>query len=159
MTEADTRRSDNPFPADEDPLIGYNRVWFNLLRVQRSLVPRISRILREAGVEDPIWYEILLEIERAGPEGVGMAELESRLYVPQYALSRHTRRMELAGLIHRTPKPGRGRSRILTLTPEGVGKHERIWPLYQAAIHEELMPRLSTAEAYGLARLLIRLYP
>lgn len=149
----------DPFSMDADPLLGYNRAWFNLLRVQRYLVPRMSRMLRQIGLEDPVWYEILIEIERAGPDGLGMGQLEKRLFLPQYALSRHVQRMELAGLIQRRPLPGRGRSQILSLTELGDETRKKVWPLYQAAIHKELMPHLSTEEAYGLTRYLIRLYP
>lgn len=149
----------DPFAEDEDADIGYNRVWFNLQRIQRSLGARIARALRAEGVEDPVWYEILLELERAGPGGMAMSDLEQKLYLPQYSLSRHARRIEAAGWIRRSPRPGRGRGQILALTEAGQGLHERIWPLYAGAIRDELAPRLGTDEAYDLARVLIRLYP
>jgi DNA-binding MarR family transcriptional regulator len=159
LSEVDELSPPDPFGADADPLLGYNRAWFNLLRVQRYLVPRLSRKLRQIGLEDPVWYEILIEIEKAGVEGLGMGALERRLYLPQYALSRHAQRMEAAGLIQRRPQPGRGRSQILSLTELGAVMQEKVWPLYQTAIHEELMPQLTSDEAYSLTRLLIKLYP
>lgn len=59
----------------------------------------------------------------------------------------------------RTPRPGRGRGVTLTLTSEGQGLHERVWAVYEEAIHAEIGNRMTTGEAYALARLLIRLYP
>lgn len=76
--------------------MGLNRAWFNLLRVQRSLMPKVARRLKAEGVEDVVWYEILLELERAEPSGLAMAEIERRLLVAQYALSRHVARIERA---------------------------------------------------------------
>ncbi|MGR3455949.1 MarR family winged helix-turn-helix transcriptional regulator [Pseudooceanicola sp.] len=149
----------DPFAGDTDPTMGANRVWFNLLRIQRSMAPRIARVLKRHGIGDPIWYEILLELERAGPEGMLMSDLEGRLYTPQYALSRHAARLEEAGLIRSAPAPGRGRGKLLALTEDGVGLHARIWPVYREAIQSEIGSRLSQAEAYDLARVLIRLYP
>ncbi|SLN55288.1 Multiple antibiotic resistance protein MarR [Roseivivax jejudonensis] len=167
MTQSDDSQNGNgggalpldPFATDDDPRIGLNRVWFNLLRVQRSMTPRIVRALRRAGLEDPVWYEILVEIERAGPDGLAMHELEQRLFTPQYALSRQVGRMAEKGWIARSPRPGRGRGLILTLTGAGQGLHQSVWPTYEAVIREEIGGRLTTDEAYALARLLIRLYP
>lgn len=158
MAEAPETMTD-PFAGDTDPRMGPNRVWFNLLRVQRSMTPRIARVLKRHGIGDPIWYEILLELERGGPDGVLMSEIEGRLYTPQYTLSRHAARMEEAGLIRSTPAPGRGRGKLLALTPDGRGFHDRMWPVYQEAIQHEIGDRLSTEESYAIARLLIRLYP
>jgi DNA-binding MarR family transcriptional regulator len=144
---------------DTDPAIAWNRVWFNLQRVQRSMAPRIARALREEGIPDPIWYEILLEVEKAGPEGIRMATVERRLFLPQYALSRHVTRMEKARLIRREPDARDGRGHVLFLTPNGVGVHDRVWVAHQLAIRSELAHRVTTEEAYELTRLLIKLYP
>ncbi len=123
------------------------------------MAPRISRALKAEGIEDPIWYEILIEVERAGAEGLQMAELERRLFVAQYALSRHVTRLEGAGLLRREKMRGAGRAQRLFLTESAIGLHDRIWPTYMAAIQAEIAPRLSVEEAYALCRLLIRLYP
>jgi len=144
---------------DDDPATAYNRVWFNLLRIQRSMAPRISRALKSAGIEDPVWYEILLEVEKAGAGGIRMAELESRLFVAQYALSRHVARIEAAGFVRRDGQEEGRRGRTLFITERGLGLHDSIWPAYVEAIQSELRHRLSTEEAYALCRLLIRLYP
>lgn len=144
---------------DDDPRIAHNRVWFNLQRIQRSMAPRIGRALRAEGIEDPVWYEILIEIEREAAAGVPMAELERRLYMPQYALSRHVARLATKGLVRREKMPGAGRAQRVFLTEQGQGLHQRIWPVYMEAIQHELAHRLTVDEAYDLSRVLIRLYP
>lgn len=159
VTASDTRQTPTPDFADDDPRIGYNRVWFNLLRIQRTAFPRIARALRQHGMEDPIWHEIMLEIERGAAAGLQMAELEGKLHVAQYTLSRHVTRMEAAGLVRRERVPGAGRGQRLFLTGAGRLANEAIWPEYMAAIQAEFAHRLSTDEAYALCRVLIRLYP
>ncbi|WP_261384627.1 MarR family winged helix-turn-helix transcriptional regulator [Vannielia litorea] len=146
------------FADDADPAMGANRVWFNLLRIHRSTGARIARALREIGVGDPVWYEILLELERAGPEGVAMAALERKLFTTQYALSRHAARLEEEGWISSASAPGPGRGKVLRLTEAGKGKHMEIWAVYSDAIADEIGARLTVDEAYDLARVLIRLY-
>lgn len=144
---------------DDDPRIAYNRVWFNLLRIQRTAFPRIARALRRHGMEDPIWHEIMLEIDRSAAEGMQMAELERRLHVAQYTLSRHVTRMVSSGLVRRERSPGAGRGQRLFLTEAGRLANDAIWPAYMDAIQSEFAHRVSTDEAYALCRVLIRLYP
>lgn len=159
--------SDNPTPdqiafGDDDPRIGYNRAFFALMRVNRALVPRIAKSLRSIGIADPIWYEILLATEEAGADGIQMIALQRRLFLPQYALSRHVARIEKAGLIRREAMAGSGRgagrAQILHVTDKGKGLHRQVWQIYVAEIRSALAPRLTTDEAYALTRMLNRLY-
>lgn len=144
---------------DDDENISFNRVWFNLMRAHRKFHPRIAKALKASGINDPIWYEILLEVERAGPEGQPMAALEDKLFVPQYALSRHVSRLEKEGLLRRTYIADGRRKQMLFLTDKGMGMHERIWPVYWDAMQAEIGPHLTADEAYALSRLLIKLLP
>ena len=150
---------DAGFFGDEDPRVAYNRMWFNIMRVHRKFYPRITKALKAEGINDPVWYEILLDIERGGPEGRLMGTLEERLFVPQYALSRHISRMEAAGLLRREYIADGRRKQILFLTRKGAGLHQRIWPVYDQLIKDELEHFMSTDEAYAIARNLIRLLP
>ncbi|WP_370285308.1 MarR family winged helix-turn-helix transcriptional regulator [Phaeobacter sp. B1627] len=150
-------REASAFFGDEDPSVAYNRVWFNVMRAHRKFLPDISRALKAEGVSDPIWYEILLEVARAGAEGQPMAELEKKLFVAQYALSRHVGRMLDKGLIKRTYISDGRRKQVLFLTDQGLGLHNRIWPGYMAAIQKELSGLMTTDEAYALSKLMIKL--
>ncbi len=155
----DTTRPPHPFAGDADPeRMGHNRAWFNLLRVHRHLHPQVARHLREAGIEDPIWHEIMIDIGRAGEAGRRMHDVEKHLYVPQYSLSRHVSRLVDRGWVSRSAASGKGRGQVLHLTPEGKAVDAEVWPLYEEAIHQVIGTRLSPDEGYQLARLLIRLY-
>ncbi|GLS86086.1 MarR family transcriptional regulator [Cypionkella aquatica] len=143
---------------DSDPTVGYNRVFFALARIQRTLMPGIEKALRDMGIGDPLWYEILLAAEEAGDSGVQMLALQKRLFVAQYALSRHVARIERAGFLRREATGGAGRGQILYLTPLGKGMHANIWQVYQAKIQSAFAPQLSPEEAYVLLGMLNRLY-
>lgn len=151
-------RTGLPQFGDDDPCIAYNRVFFALLRIQRTIMPGIEKSLREMGIADPIWYEILLATEEAGKDGIAMIDLQKRLFVPQYALSRHVARIEKAGLLRREARPGAGRGQILYLTAQARGLHHRIWQVYMEKIQAAFAPHISTDEAYDLVRMLNRLY-
>jgi len=147
------------FAEDTDPAVGYNRLWINLLRIQRSTMARIARELREHGIGDPIWHEMLIQIDRAGERGIVMAEMERMLHCPQYALSRHVARLEDLGLVRSAATAGPGRSKRVTITEAGRAKNRAMWPVYERIIQTEFADRLSPEEAYAIVRHLIRLYP
>lgn len=146
------------FFGDDDAAIGYNRLWIFLMRAHRKIYPKISKALRDEGLADPIWYEILMYVEKAGDAGHPMASLESELYVPQYALSRHISRMEKAGYIRRSYVSEGRRKQILFMTDDGKGMHNRVWPAYVDAIQAEFAHKLTTDEAYEIAHQMVKIY-
>jgi DNA-binding MarR family transcriptional regulator len=154
-----TNTAADPFADDANVSIGANRVWFNLLRAERYLAPRIGRALKDIGIADPIWFEIMLQVNKAMPDGLPMGDLEARLHVSQYALSRHAGRMADAGLLQRQPRQGRGRGLTLHLSPTGISAIDDIWKAYETAIQSEIGSKLTPDEAYALTRLLMRLTP
>lgn len=60
---------------DDDANVGFNRLWFNMMRAHRHFYPVITKALKAHGLNDPIWYEILLQIHRGGPDGKLMGRL------------------------------------------------------------------------------------
>ena len=144
---------------DDDPNIAYSRVWFYILKSQRKFFLKFSQVLKDQGLGDPAWYEILFEINMAGAEGKLMGELESKLLLPQYGLSRHVSRMEKAGLLRRAFIADGRRKQVLFLTEEGNKRLDIVWPLYLDTLKKEMGPLLDTDEAYDLARSLLRLIP
>lgn len=166
MTTAETETRDPPLTAaegaaffgDPDPGIGYNRVFFALQRIQRTIMPEIEKSLREMGIQDPIWYEIIESADSAGGKGIQMLALQKRLFVAQYALSRHVSRMVRAGLLQREASGGAGRAQVVRLTEAAEGMQQRIWNVYAEKIQAAFAPRISRGEAYTLVRMLNRLY-
>lgn len=159
MTSSGPQSDHAEFFGDASDEIAFNRAWFNIMRAHRKFHPRIAKALKSCGISDPIWYEVLLEVELAGPKGQLMAALEDKLFVPQYALSRHVARMEKEGLLRREFIADGRRKQILFLTDKGAGLHAKIWAVYWDAMQAEIGVHLTTDEAYSLSRLLIKLLP
>ena len=159
MSQGEKLSDDAFFFGDEDQRVAFDRVWFSLMRAHRKFHPRIAKALRTCGISDPIWYEILFEVERAGPDGQPMAALEDKLFVPQYALSRHVGRLEKEGFLRREYIADGRRKQILFLTEKGMGMHEHIWPVYREAMREQISPFLSSDDAYALSRLMFMMLP
>ena len=73
---------------------------------------RVESALKAAGLPPLAWYEVLVELDRAGACGVRPFALEEALQLPQYGLSRLLARMEEAGLVTaRGPAPATGAAR------------------------------------------------
>lgn len=132
-------------------------VWWRLNRAQRAAFDAIERGVKVAGLPPLVWYDVLLELDRAGDAGHRAVELEHRLLFAQSNLSRLLDRMEHAGLVARNPHPEDGRSQLVTITTTGRALRREIWPHYAAGIAEVVGDKLSTDEAETLARLLDKL--
>ncbi len=131
--------------------------WRALLRTGPGVLAVVEADLKSAGFPALAWYDALVELRAAGSEGLRPGDLERRLQLAQYTVSRLVDRLERAGLVDRRPCPEDARSSLLTATPMGVDLLARMWPAYAAAIHSRLGARLTDAEAAELARLLGKL--
>lgn len=131
--------------------------WTMMVRATARIQDAIEAGLKEAGLPALGWYDALWELEQAGPDGLRPFELEGRLLLPQYGLSRLIARLEAAGLVIRRPSPGDGRGQIVAISDEGRETRRRMWPVYRRAIEASVGARLTEAEADQLAYLLRRI--
>ncbi len=127
--------------------------WIALLRAHRDATNAAEAALRAAKLPSLYWYDVLLELKRA-PEGLRAVDLERRLLIAQYNVSRLLKRMEQAGLLKRAPDPADARGRLLFLTKQGLVLQKKMWPHYAGVIERRLGATLSEAEAHRLTALL-----
>jgi DNA-binding MarR family transcriptional regulator len=131
--------------------------WAKLVRVHQLLLAAVERDLRAAGQPPLAWYDALLELTRA-PEGrLRPFELERRMLLAQYNLSRLLDRLEREGLVAREPCPEDGRGQWVVLTAAGRERQRAMWPVYADSIQRHVGAKLADADADLLARLLDRL--
>ena len=130
--------------------------WTRLMRAHRATLTQAQQALKEEGLPGLEWYDVLLELERAGP--LRPRDLQTQLLLAQYNLSRLLDRMAEAGLIERRSCPQDGRGQFVAVTAEGRKLRQRMWPVYAGAIQAGIGARLGPAEAAELAELLGRLY-
>jgi DNA-binding MarR family transcriptional regulator len=126
--------------------------WVQLIRAHRSALCSVERALRAADLPPLEWYDVLLELERGGP--LRPRDLQDRLLLAQYNLSRLLDRMEGEGLIARERCSDDARCQWVRVTDAGKTLRLRMWPVYAEAIEQALGAKLKTAEAQRLADLL-----
>lgn len=133
----------------EDAKIG---AWVALLRAQRVALATVERALKEARLPSLEWYDVLLELERGGP--LRPRDLQDRLLLAQYNLSRLLDRMASDGLVLRERCSDDARCQWVSATDAGKALRRRMWSVYSSAIGEAVGKRLSEAEAKKLNLLL-----
>lgn len=134
------------------------RAWARLVKAQSRVLGAVEADLRRAGLPPLAWYDILLELRRTGADGLRPYELEARLLLAQYNVSRLLKRLEAADLVERRACPGDGRGHRVLTTEAGEELVRRMWPVYRAAIQRHVGEPLETdAAALDLGDLLGRL--
>lgn len=131
--------------------------WTRLVSVSGALLERIEEALKSAGLPPLSWYDALLEIEKAEPEGLRPFELKERLLLPQYSTSRLLARIEKDGLIERQACEDDGRGQVIVLTEAGRSTRHRMWPVYAEHLSHLVEERLPAGERQQLADLLGKL--
>jgi DNA-binding MarR family transcriptional regulator len=129
--------------------------WSRLIRAQRCTLVSVERALKDADLPPLEWYDVLWELEREGPSRP--RDLQDRLLLAQYNLSRLLDRMEGAGAIERKSCKEDARGQVVSLTPSGKKLRTVMWPVYAAAIQGVIGSRLSSAQAGQLSDLLGKL--
>jgi DNA-binding MarR family transcriptional regulator len=130
------------------------QAWVRLMRAQRLTLSSIEQALKSAGLPPLVWYDVLLELERAGDEGLRPFELEREMLLAQYNLSRLTDRIEKAGYVERRACEGDGRGQIIAVTAAGKNMRRRMWAIYGPAIQKAIGGRFSANQIEALNALL-----
>ena len=131
--------------------------WVALLTTSRLLLEAVEAALKSAGHPPLSWYDALLEIEKASPDGLRPFELRELLLLPQYGTSRLLDRLVKAELIERLNCDDDGRGQIVRIAHKGKSVRQAMWPIYARVLSDKIGTKLTTEEAVQLARLLAKL--
>lgn len=120
------------------------RTWARLTKAQQRALDSIERALKAAKLPPLAWYDVLLELERAGGS-LRPFELEGEMLLAQYNLSRLIDRMQEAGYVERRALKEDRRGQAIVITAAGKTLRRRMWSIYgpaiQAAIGDHLSPK------------------
>ena len=126
-------------------------LWVAAMRFTGGLQQDIDAALKSHGLPTLAIYDLLLEIWRAGEHGIRPVEMQQRLLISQYNLSRHIARLVDAGWVARHTVDEDGRGQLLTLTPAGQDLRARMWEIYRASLHDALADGIAADEAAVMA--------
>jgi DNA-binding MarR family transcriptional regulator len=132
-------------------------VWVRLVKAHTRLMGLIQRRLKDDGLPPLEWYDVLLELKRAPASGLRPGHLQQELLLAQHNLSRLLDRLEQAGLVERVECVEDGRGQVVVLTNEGRAMQRRMWPVYRAAIDENVGAHFSLEQLSQMSKWLNRL--
>jgi DNA-binding MarR family transcriptional regulator len=134
-------------------------LWALFVRVSQAVLAAVEADLKAAGFPPLAWYDALLELRRADPQGLRPIALERRMLLAQYNVSRLVDRLEREGLVRCARCPDDARGQLVHITEKGRALLDAIWPAYRTAIMARFADRLGPGEAEVLRGILERLRP
>jgi DNA-binding MarR family transcriptional regulator len=143
--------------SQENPTEATITAWARLIRARQLVVDAVEREVKAAGLIPLEWYDVLLELSRAPEGGLRPFELEGRLLLAQYNLSRLTDRLVKAGYVEKRPCDRDGRGHVLAITEAGREVRKNTWPLYAKAIQRHVGAKLRPGDAETLGEILAQL--
>jgi DNA-binding MarR family transcriptional regulator len=130
--------------------------WIRLHRSHRWLLDKVEHALAARDLPSLDWYDVLLELHRAGEAGLRQFEIGERVLLSKHNLSRLLDRLEQNGLVLRRACDEDGRGKQIAITADGNTTLGEMWPVYGEAIQENFGGKLTSAELKELARLLAK---
>ncbi len=131
--------------------------WARFLRVSQNLLDEVEMALKSADLPPLSWYDALLELHLASPDGLRPFQLQERMLLAQYNLSRLIDRLAKSGFVERLPSADDGRGQVLRITKSGRVMLERMWPTYRRAIGMHFADKLDSQDIRDFSRILAKL--
>ncbi|MBA3911331.1 MAG: MarR family transcriptional regulator [Rhodobacter sp.] len=141
---------------DDGPDDATVTAWARLVIASRVVLGAVEADLKAAGFPPLGWYDAALELRRAG-RALRPLEIEERMLIAQFNVSRLLDRMVAAGYLQRQPCSTDRRGFEVALTDTGHDLLARMWPAYRAAIQRHVGAKLAPGEAAAFGEALGRL--
>lgn len=133
------------------------QTWTLLIRAHNQALTSVERALKKDNLPPLVWYDILLELDRAGDTGLRPFELERALLLPQYGVSRLIQRIEKEGYLRRDVCEADKRGQRLIITKSGKRLRQLMWLTYGPAIENVIGKKLKPEQSGNLSELLVKL--
>ncbi len=130
--------------------------WPVLLATYAVLIGEMERRLKQAGLPELAWYDVLWALERAPKRRLRMHEMADAAVISRSNLTRLVDRLEADGLVVRERSSDDRRGSFAVLTASGRHMRKRMWEVYAVAIDELFDRHLSDAERSSLRSTLLR---
>lgn len=133
------------------------QAWARLMRVSGKLLQDIECDLKAANLPPLAWYDVLLEVRNAEPQWLRPIDIQEKMLIQQYNISRLIERLVKENYVERKSCDRDKRGQYIILKAEGKSVLDRMWPIYKAAIDAHFGDKLSAADVNGLMRILGKL--
>lgn len=125
--------------------------WINLVRAYHLTFSNVESALKDADFPSLSWYDVLLELDRVGADGLRPFELQAKVLLPQYGVSRLIARIENAGYLERVSCDNDGRGQHLKITKSGKTLRKKMWRVYGEVLQNKIGQKITEKQATELA--------
>jgi len=132
-------------------------VWARFIRAEHRLLQAVEADLKAAALPPLVWYDVVLELARAPDGRLRHRDLQARVLLAKYNLSRLIDRMVDDGLVARVPVAQDARGAYIAITEAGRRLQKRMWPVYGRSIARHFAGHLDEADLTELDRILAKL--
>jgi DNA-binding MarR family transcriptional regulator len=132
-------------------------VWARFIRAEHRLLEAVEADLKAAGLPPLVWYDVALELARAPDGRLRHRDLQARVLLAKYNLSRLIDRMAGDGLVARAPVAEDARGAYIAITEAGRQLQRRMWPVYERSIARHFAAHLDEGDLTELGRILAKL--
>ena len=108
--------------------------WVLLHRTHRKLQESVESALKAGKLPPLDWYDVLLELHRAGNAGLRQFEIGDKVLLNKHNLSRLIDRLEKKHLVKRYTSSEDGRGNQIKITTGGRQVLKEVWPVYGQSI-------------------------
>lgn len=127
------------------------------MRVSGNLLQKVEADLKAADLLPLAWFDVLSEVRRAQPKWLRPIDIQEKMLVKQYNMSRLIERLANEDLVERKSCDCDKRGMYIVLTAKGNAALDDIWPVYKAAIDQHFGDKLSPNEISSLMKILGKL--
>jgi DNA-binding MarR family transcriptional regulator len=138
------------------PGSGTARAWMKLL-MKSELGEQVAADLEEARLPPATWYDVLVQLRDAGPEGISQQDLTETLILPKATVVKLMDRFEDRGYVYRQPSADDARVTIVVLKPEGQDVLKRMWSVYGQRIEKIMGKAMGQREQRRLLQVVERI--
>ncbi len=122
-----------------------------MVRGTTLVLQAVEEALKGASLPALSWYDLLLELRRAGPDGLRPVTLQREMLIPQYNMSRLLDRVEAAGYVQRVACDNDGRGQMVRITRSGEDLLKQMWPVYRQALSNTFAREIDEATAKAIS--------
>lgn len=131
--------------------------WARLQKASGAVLAKVEARLKARNFPPLGWYDVLLELKRADEKTLRPVEIEKRILLAQYNVSRLIDRLTSAGYVEKLKAAEDGRGVAVRITQEGETLLKEMWPVYREAIRSEFAEHLAPEDAQTLWHILGKL--
>ncbi|MFC3578028.1 MarR family winged helix-turn-helix transcriptional regulator [Streptomyces yaanensis] len=132
------------------------QAWRALLLAHNAAVRAIESDVQSAGRVPLTWYDVLLELNGAGDQGLRMHELAGRVVLSRTRVSRLVDEMARSGLVRKEPDADDKRMVWALITEAGRTALRETAPAYLRSIQRHFSAHLTEDEARTVAEALLK---